>query len=252
MLLGLAGAGAAGGEVLPAIGLGNGESLTYSVRWGILPSVGRIKISAETIGDVMRVTTTTATWGLARGLFAFDGRGESIYDAGTGRLRSISEWSAYKDKVVKDSVVFDYGRLTARFTDDIHPEKTRDLRMPSGDPADLILALIRTRTWNLRPGQQRDALVVFKDQFYPLTIQAEDEPDYVFTSLGVFRSIVLVPRMRTSPPIGMFKNGSTVRVWIEDNDARRLPVRFDVGFRFGTGTATIMTYVPPGDPPAQK
>jgi hypothetical protein len=134
--------------------------------------------------------------------------------------------------------------MTAQYTDEIHPEKSRSIPMPEGNPSDLILALIETRYWNLQPGQARDALVIFKDQFYPLTIRAEDEPDYVFTSLGLFKATVLVPRMEKTAPIGMFKRGSTVRVWIETNDERRLPVRFEVGFKFGTGTATLLDYQP--------
>jgi hypothetical protein len=230
-------------------GLGDGESLSYSVRWGIIPSVGRIKISADAIGSgsgaVLRVTTTTATWGLARGVFPFDARGESVYEADTGLLLSISEWSSYQNKLVKDSIVFNYGKMTAVFSDEIHPEKSHAVKMPSGDPSDLILALIQTRYWNLQPGEHRDALVVFKDQFYPLTIRAEPDFDYVISSMGIFKATVLVPRMEKTPPMGMFKNGSTVRVWIETNDSRRLPVRFEVGFRVGTGTATMMSYTPP-------
>jgi hypothetical protein len=228
--------------------LRNGESLTYSVRWGIIPFVGRIKIAAEAIGTgsdaVLRVTTTTATWGLARGLFPFDGRGESVYDAKSGLLISSSEWSTYRRKHVKNSVVFDYGRQTAAFSDDIHPEKSRTIPMPRGDPSDLILALIQTRNWNLSIGEQRKTLVIFEDQFYPLTIRAEDI-DYVLTGLGFFKATVLVPRMEETPPIGMFKRGSSVRVWIETDDALHLPVRFEVGFKFGIGTATLLEYQPP-------
>jgi hypothetical protein len=247
--LGAAAALAADAPPLTSVGLGNGETLTYSVRWGFIPSVGRIKITADVLGEgpgsAIRVTTTTATWGLARGLLAFDGRGESVYNATTGLLLSISEWSAYQNKQVKDDIVFNYGKMTAQFTDSIHPEKSHQIKMPEGDPSDLILALIRTRYWNLQPGQQRDDLVIFKDQFYPLTIRAEPDIDYVISTMGIFKSVVLVPRMEKTPPMGMFKNGSTVRVWIETNDERRLPVRFEVGFRFGTGTATLINYLPP-------
>jgi hypothetical protein len=232
----------------PAVALRDGESLTYSVRWGFIPSVGKIVISAEKIGSgddaVLRVTTTTATWGLARALLAFDGRGESVYNAKTGLLISSGEWSTYRNKVVKNSVTFNYGRSTAVFTDDIHPEKSRTMMMPEGDPSDLIIALIQTRSWNLQPGQQRDALVIFEDQFYPLTIHAEGT-EWVWTTLGIFNTVVLVPLMEETPPVGMFKKGSTVRVWIETDDDRRLPVRFEVGFRFGAGTATLTDYTPP-------
>ncbi|HMD61707.1 MAG TPA: DUF3108 domain-containing protein [Opitutaceae bacterium] len=240
--------GAAAAVPSDAIGLRDGEALTYSVRWGFIPSVGRIKITADSLGSgsesVLRVTTTTWTWGLARGLFPFDGRGESVYREPSGLLISTSEWSTYRNKVVKNSLDFNYGRLEALYTDDINPSKTRKIPMPRGDPSDLILALIRTRYWNMRPGEKRDALVVFEDQFYPLTINAEPA-EYVVTTLGVFKAVVLVPRMEKSPPLGMFKKGSTVRVWIESDDARHLPVRFEVGFRFGAGTATLIDYSPP-------
>jgi hypothetical protein len=245
----LATAGRAADPAVPQLALGDGESMSYSVRWGLIPSVGRIKITADTLGsgseEVLRVTTTTGTWGIARGIFPFDGRGESLYRADSGMLLSTSEWSSYRDKVVKDNITFNYGKMTAMFADEIHPEKSHAIKMPEGDPSDLILALIETRNWNLAPGQKRDTLVIFKDQFYPLTIRAEDDVDYVLSSMGLFKTIVLVPRMEKTPPIGMFKNGSTVRVWIETNDSRRLPVRFEVGFRFGTGTATILSYTPP-------
>ncbi|MGA2015713.1 MAG: DUF3108 domain-containing protein [Opitutaceae bacterium] len=248
--LGCAAAAACAGAAAPAnmMGLRDGETLTYSVRFGLIPSVGRIKIAAETIGygreDVLRVTTTTWTWGPVRAIFPFDGRGESVYRLPTGVLLSASEWSTYRNKVVRNSVVFDYGGSKAVYTDEIHPEKSRTIPMPGGVPSDLILALIQTRYWNLRIGEQRDALIVFEDQFYPLTIRAE-EVDYVITAVGVFKTLVLVPRMEKTPQLGMFRRGSTVRVWIETDDDRHLPVRFEVGFRFGSGTATLLDYSPP-------
>jgi len=228
--------------------LQDGESLTYSVRWGFIPSVGRIVITADRLGvgsgAVLRVTTVTSTWGLARGLFPFDGRGESIYMAQSGLIVSSSEWSAYRDKVVKNSLVFNYEKGTAEYTDEIHPAKSRSMPLPGGNPSDLILALIQTRSWNLKPGEQRDANVVFQDQIYQLTIHAMDY-DYVLTSMGLFKALILEPKMEKTPPMGMFKKGSIVRVWIETDDDRHLPVRFSVGFVIGTGTATIMDYQGP-------
>ncbi len=245
MALGIAAACAQG---TPAVALQDGESLTYSVRWGFIPAVGKIVISAEKIGSgdgaVLRVTTTTATWGIARGIFAFDGRGESVYDAKSGLLLSSSEWSAYHNKVVKNSVTFNYGKSTAMYSDDVHPEKSRSIPMPNGSPSDLIIALIQTRYWDTGPGQQRDTLVIFEDQFYPLTVHAQDY-ETLITLRGVYKALPLIPRMEKTPPVGMFKRGTTVEVWIEMNDNRRLPVRFDVGFAFGTGTATLTDYTPP-------
>jgi hypothetical protein len=232
----------------PGVGLRDGESMTYSVRWGIIPAVGKIVISAQKVGEgasaVLRVTTTTSTWGIARGLFAFDGRGVSEYNAVTGLLMSNSEWSAYRDKVVKDSITFNYDKSTANFIDYINPEKSHEIPMPPGNPSDLINALIQTRAWTIAPGQQRDALVIFKDEFYQLTIHADDT-EYAWTMFGVFKTLPLIPLMEKTPPKGMFKRGSTVKVWIETDDDRRLPVRFQVGFGFGSGTASLSEYTPP-------
>ena len=77
-----------------------------------------------------------------------------------------------------------------------------------------------------------------------LGIHAEDY-EYIWTSLGFFKALVLVPSMDKTPPIGMFRKGGTVRVLIETDDDRHLPVRFSVGFLVGTGTATLMDYTPP-------
>jgi len=50
--------------------------------------------------------------------------------------------------------------------------------------------------------------------------------------------------MDKTPPKGMFRRGSRARVWITQ-DARHLPVRFEVEFKFGTGIATLVSYTPP-------
>ena len=75
--------------------------------------------------------------------------------------------------------------------------------------------------------------MLFEDEFYELTIHALGY-DTVTTPLGTFNTLVLEPRMDKTPPKGMFKRGSTARVWISQ-DGRRLPVRFKVEFKFGAG-----------------
>ena len=119
-------------------------------------------------------------------------------------------------------------------------ETPRPLVMPAGEPLDLITQLVQTRDWNLKPGEKRDALVLFDDDFYELTIHATRYEE-VRTSLGTFNTLVLEPRMDKTAPKGMFKKGSTVRVWISQ-DERRLPIRFEVEFKIGTGVATLTRY----------
>ncbi len=222
------------------------EHLSYRVSWAIVRGAGSIKIDARrdpARADRLVVTTTTATRGLARMLMAFDAKAESLYDLGTGRLLSLHEYSKAKEKEKEHSVIFDHAARSAAYTERGATEP-RALPMPEGEPSDLILALLQTRTWNLKPGEKRDALVLFGDDFYELTIHALRYED-VYTSLGQFKTLVLEPKMEKTPPKGMFKRGSSVRVWISQ-DEKRLPVRFEVEFNIGTGVATLDYYEPPG------
>jgi hypothetical protein len=230
-----------------ALALGRGESLTYRVGWGLIPLVGRITIAANPagVGDdaVVRVITTTATRGVVRGFFPFNARGESAFDAADGRLLASSESSSLREKTTRTSMVFNYAKGTAAYTDEVTPANSRIVPMPAGDPSDLILGLVQTRAWRMKPGDQRDILVLFDDDFYRLTIHADGYED-VNTPLGAFHALVLIPRMEKEPPKGMFKRGSAVRVWIAE-DERHLPVRFTVDFKFGRGTATLIDYRAP-------
>jgi len=140
-------------------------------------------------------------------------------------------------------VVFDYAKRMANYTNSLIAGPVRALPMPPGNPTDLITCLLLARTWNLRPGEQHDALVLFNDDFYQLTIHARGY-ETLTTPLGTFNTLVLEPRMDKTPPLGMFKRGSTVRVWIAQ-DERRLPVRFQVHLKFGSGVATLVEYHPP-------
>jgi hypothetical protein len=232
--------------------LQDGEMLTYRVNWAIVPGAGEIKIEAKNeltgMERHLRVTTTTSTRRIARMLLPFDARADSIFDLRDGRLISIHETSTQRNRRNEHEVVFDYRRRVALYTTPATAATPRELPMAAGEPSDLIMALLETRTWNLQPGQSRDALVLFDDDFYELTIHAIRYED-VRTSLGTFKTIVLEPRMEKTPPKGMFKKGSTVRVWIAQ-DQHRLPVRFAVEFKIGTGIATLDYYEPPVSTPS--
>jgi hypothetical protein len=236
--------------------LRDGEQLTYRVSWAIVPGAGEIKISAEqdtsTPHPRLVVTTLTATRGIARRLLKFNAEAKSIFDLKTGKLLSLHETSTQGDKESKHSVTFDHEARQATYIAANASEKPRVLAIPSGNPTDLIMGLLQTRSWDLQPGQKRDVLVLFDDDFYELTIHMARYED-VQTRMGRFKTIVLEPRMDKTPPKGMFKRGSSVRVWIAQNN-HRLPVKFEVEFKIGTGTATLESYQGPvvAPPPDAK
>ena len=230
------------------VAMGDNESFTYKVTWAILPGVGEITVNAHaTAGPggvpLLSIVTRTETRGIARLILPFKARAESLFDPPTGRLVSLEESSSLRTRVNFHTVQFSYGLGTATYTDSSNPGERRILQMPAGLPTDLITCLVQARTWGLRPGQTHDALVLFEDQFYELTVHATDN-EVVQTPLGAFTALVLEPRMEKTPPKGMFRKGSKVKVWISQ-DAQHLPVQFRVEFKVGSGVATLVAYHPP-------
>jgi len=243
--LGLALAAGLGASAPP---LADGEQLVYSVAWAIVPGAGRITVTAHNSADsagtpFLRVVTETETRGLAHVLLPFNARAESLYDEKTGHLVWFGESSSTRGKDAGHSIDFDDEHHEAEYTDDAHPDDPRTLPLPPpGEPSDLINCLLLARNWNLVPGQSRDVLVFFEDDFYQLVIHAL-RYENVDTDLGTERALLLEPKMEKVPPKGMFKRGETVKVWI-GQDPHHLPLQFQVQFKFGSGIATLSAYHP--------
>jgi len=231
----------------PEIAFQDGEALTFRVAWGIFGSAGEIKINAahETNDGkpFLAVTTTTATRGVLSRLFPFQAQGESVYDLRTKQLTVHTESSASNKKKTNIALEFDHAQSMLRFTDFMNSANNRTFPLPPGNPSDLISSLVKTRHWNLKPGEKRDMNVMFEEELYELTIYAL-KYEKIKTPLGTFKTIVYEPRMERTAPKGMFKRGSSVHVWISQ-DGQRLPVRFEVEFKFGAGIATLIQYEPP-------
>jgi hypothetical protein len=228
----------------PPLALKEGESLEYKVDWAVIPSAGSITIRAKTVTEPnqsprLSILTETATRNVARALLKFNASSESIFDIQNGRLMNIAESSYSRGRTRSHTVAFSYKDHTAIYKDDT----TKTISVPEGYPTDLITCLLSMRNITLYPGQSHEALVLFENDFYDLTIHALNYEE-IETPLGAFRTLVLEPRMEHSPPKGMFKKGTTVRVWISQ-DANPLPVRFRVNFKFGAGTANLVRYTPP-------
>lgn len=233
----------------PELALKDGEALTYRVAWGIFGNAGEIKIAArQETNDgnpFLAITTTTETKSLVRRLFPFEAQSESIYDLRTGRMSVHTETSASNRKKTNISLEFDYAKSSVLFTDFMNSANNQTLPLPPGEPNDLISSLVQTRTWNLKPGEKRDINVLFEKEVYELTIHAL-RYETIETRMGKFNTLVYEPRMEKTPPKGMFKRGSAVHVWISQDD-QKLPVRFEVEFKFGAGVATLLHYEPPTD-----
>jgi hypothetical protein len=233
--------------------LADGETLKYRVSWGILSHAGEINIAAraEELAGLpqLRVSTLTATTGMARKLYTFEARGECLYDAADGRLLAAITRSTARKKKNHAMAVFDYRAGTMDYRDYLRPGKSGTHPIPEGSVTDLITCLVQTRSWPMKTGDRRPATVMFDDDFYDLTIEAGGI-EKVDTPWGEVDAMVLAPLMEKDPK-GMFKRGGKVRVWISQ-DSRRLPVKMEIALKVGTGTAHLTDYTPPAAAPAKS
>jgi hypothetical protein len=222
----------------------DGETFTYRAAWGVLFHAGEVVISAHTENGangakVIRITTNTTTHGFVRELYPYSNRAEGVIDQATGRLLLLREKGSDGRHFTDNETSFDYDRKIAQYVDRAHPDRTAQLSIPPGDPIDLISALVDTRNWNLKPGDKRNVLVNFGNEFFPLTLYAEGYDD-VRAPLGSFHTLVLVPRMEENPK-GIFKRGGEIKVWISQ-EGQKLPVKMQLKLKFGAATLYLTDY----------
>ena len=222
----------------------DGETFTYKVSWGIFGRAGEIVVAAHEEknangSDVFRIATNTSTRGFMRGFYSYDNQAEGIINQQTGRLVSLREKGSDGRHFTDTETTFDYDRKIAWYIDHYRPDRSQEVPIPDGDPIDLISALVETRDWNLQPGEKKDVLVNFGNEFYPLAIYA-DHYDDVRTPLGTYHTLMLVPRMEQNPR-GIFKRGGEIKVWISQQ-GQKLPVKMQLKLKFGTATLLLTDY----------
>lgn len=225
------------------IGISPGETFTYRVGWGIFGKAGDITVSSSEIQEsgesVVRIRTETSTRGFIRALYPFDGQADTYYNSLTGKFIRATAQTKSRGKETNALIEFEYQTATANYTDFIREERSVSLSIPENNPADFITTLIQSRSWDLKLGESRAVSVLFDDEFYELVITAQEE-ETIKTKWGAQRTLVLVPQM-IGEPKGMFKRGGEVRVWVAQ-DERKLPVRFEVKMKVGTGMAVLTDY----------
>lgn len=231
----------------------DGETFTYRVGFAFFSHAGDIIISAKDDRsegrDHVLVTTDTRSNGFVRGLYAFDNLAVVRIDRPTSRLLEVRDTGADPKRATDNRLEIDYTQRLACYTDKVRPEKSLNTPLPEGDPIDLISALVQTREWNLKPGEHRDVVVNFEEEFYELAIYA-DHYEEVRTPLGRYKTLVLIPVMEKNPK-GLFKRGGQIKVWIAQ-DGSRLPVKMQLKLKIGSATLLLAKYdgAAPGNAPA--
>lgn len=224
-----------------------GEYLAYRVSWSLLGKAGEIEVSARAAADkspapCTEVLVRTASAGLARALYAFDGEVRSLFDATDGKLLSATATTRSKRKRTEASITLDHSTSRAAYVDHLDARRNTSVPLPTSPPQDLVTCLIESRDWFSQPGDKRAVSVLFDNQFYDLTLQAV-RFERVQTEDGRRDALLVVPRMERNPR-GLFKRGGEIRVWL-DRAPPHLPVRFEVETKAGTAVALLTDYRPP-------
>ena len=224
--------------------LRDGEKMKFRVSWGIFRHAGELTIEANRVTaqdtDHLRITTTAASDGIVKVFYPFVATSEAYFDPITGLLLHANDVSEKKNEVTRQTLTLDYEQRIAAYVNETDPEKSTDIKMPEGNPMDLMMSLVQTRDWDMKPGDKRDALILFDDEFYELTIYA-DRYEKLRTSYGKFKTLVLIPKMEKTEPKGMFKRGSTVELWLSQ-EQQRLPVKIEVKMKVGVGIMTLIEH----------
>jgi len=228
----------------PYSAFAHGEEFVYRVSWGIFGRAGEIRIRATRDSlegrEVCRLTVKTASKGFVRGLFAYEDVAEAFIDAADGRLLRATDVAQNGERSSDAVTVFDYEKRRAKHEDRARPGRNCEFDIPQGEAIDLISALVQTREWATEPGVKRDALIFAGRDIFPVTITAES-----FERIRVGRTetntLLLVPRMATEEPRGIFKRGGEIKVWIS-LDGVKLPVRMQLKLGFGTATLHLVEH----------
>lgn len=220
-----------------------GERLTYRVSWSLLGKAGEVEVVARDATEdpvpSVEVLLRTASAGLVRTLYSFDGETRSLFDAKDGRLLSASAVTRSRKKSTEASITLDHGAARATYVDHLDSARNATVPLPASPPLDLVTCLVEAGSWVYRPGDSRTVSVLFDNRFHELVLEAV-RYETVRTHDGRREALLAKPRSERSPGT-FFKRGGEIRLWL-DRDPPRLPIRFEVETKAGTAVALLTGY----------
>jgi hypothetical protein len=217
-----------------------GEVLELRMSYGLLGTAGttRIETLAETAADGprYRIRVATKSGGLIDTFYTVVNDSESLLDASTGRPLTLTTKGKNGRRLTEKTTTFDYAAGQAVHINAIRPQHNATVPLPAEPAYDLMVALLQTRAWHLKPGESHRVHCVNDDEFFALEVAATGE-DRVKTPAGTFDAVVLEPKP-VGTPVGFFKKGGSLKVWISKGDRPQI-VRLDTKLKFGTITAVL-------------
>jgi hypothetical protein len=217
-----------------------GELLVFKMSWGILSNIGETRI--ETVEEEsggsrrFRIKISTKSRGLLNAIYPVVNDSESLIDRSTGKPLQITVEGKSGSRPTKTMTQFDYAAGKLVHTDYLRPHRNGIAELPDEPAYDLMVAMLQSREWNLQPGDTREVLTAFEDEFYYITLTAHRR-EKVKTGDGTFEAVMIEPT-QIGEPKGFFKRGGSMRYWISDGPNPQV-VKMVFKTKAGTLTAVL-------------
>lgn len=216
-----------------------GETLVFKMNWGVLSNIGetRIQTVEETVGESrrFRITIATKSRGLLDAIYPVVNDSESVIERSTGRPLEITVEGKSGKRPTRTHTVFDYDAGRIVHTDHIRPARSGTAELPPEPAYDLMVAMLKSRDWGMQPGDKRDLLTAFEDEFYFITLTAHRR-EKVTTGAGTFEAVMIEPTQNGEQK-GFFRRGGSMRYWISDGPN---PQVVKMVFKTKAGTLTAL------------
>jgi hypothetical protein len=216
-----------------------GETLVFKMNWGILSNIGETRI--ETIEESVdgsrrfRIRIATKSRGLLDAIYPVVNDSESVIERSTGRPLEISVEGKSGKRPTRTHTVFDYEAGQIVHTDHIRPHRSGTTELPPEPAYDLMVAMLKSREWGFQPGDTREVLTAFEDEFYFITVTAHRR-EKVKTGAGTFDAVMLEPT-QIGEQKGFFRKGGSMRYWISEGPN---PQVVKMVFKTKAGTLTAL------------
>lgn len=216
-----------------------GETLVFKMNWGILRNIGetRIETVEETVDSSrrFRIKIATKSRGLLDAIYPVVNDSESVIERSTGRPLEIFVEGKSGKRPTRTHTVFDYEAGKIVHTDHIRPHRSGTVELPPEPAYDLMVAMLQSRDWSMEPGDKREVLTAFEDEFYFITLTAHWREE-VKTGAGTFEAVMIEPTQNGEPK-GFFRRGGSMRYWISDGPN---PQVVKMVFKTKAGTLTAL------------
>ncbi len=217
-----------------------GERLELRLTYGWFGTAGVTTIETtreeHPEGPRFRIHVATESRGIVDTVYPVANDSESVLDAATGRPLTLTTKGKSGRRLTEKTTTFDYAAGQATHVNTVRPQHSATVALPAEPAYDLMVALLQTRTWNLRPGEAREISCVNDKKFFRLVVTALGE-ERVRTPAGTFETVVLEPKP-LGEPAGFFQKGGALKVWVSRAEHPQI-VRMDTKTKIGTVTALL-------------